>query len=118
MRLSVVVSILLIACQADPTRADEPKYKLIDIETITAYEKLGGRYGALSECELGKFSSGRIMPEGVPGFCFLPHLTKGKVPKLPPVKVPFGLYFCGDYVTDLGLKELVPVHGLIRGVLV
>jgi hypothetical protein len=70
-------------------RAGEP----IDKETIAAYEKLGAVYGGFEADEFGSvvFSAGaEVASEGLPGFRFI-ELPNGKLPRLPDVKVPFGL---------------------------
>src|ERR1700722_1783333 len=116
MSLRVIFAILSLGCLHISLLADEPKYEPIDAETVAAYEKLGGRYGGFSVVEFGNLKwTFRIAEEeavkGLPGFYF--GYAK-EFPKLPPVKVPFGLQLAGPNLTDSGAKELRDLTNLTR----
>ncbi len=101
----------------------EPKFQPIDAETIAAYMELGAEYGRFRANEFGGsgFSVGQdAAAKGLPGFRL--GVSEGKLPKLPPVKVPFGLDLALTEVRDAGLKELKNLDNLtllhLRGTIV
>ena len=89
-----LIAVLCLGCFVVWGSTDElPKYKPIDAETIAAYEKLGAKYGGLGENKYGfiEFSQTKdALAKRLPGFRISPS-SKGILPKLPPVQVPFGL---------------------------
>jgi hypothetical protein len=102
------------------SNADEPpKYKPIDAETIAAYKTLRGNYsefdfdanGFLRFLRAQGVAAKGAGGERLPGFFLIP-LRGGTLPKLPPVQVPFVLYFRGTALTDAGLKEIKDLKNL------
>jgi hypothetical protein len=101
-------TILFLSCPLVALQAQEPKYKSIDAETIAAYEKLGATYGGFRPIKpfVTEFVAGEeAAAKGLPGFR-LNLLVEYTIPKLPPVKVPFGLDLTIRTGADEGLKEL------------
>jgi hypothetical protein len=106
-----------------PLQAEEPKYKPIDADTIAVYEKLGAEYGGFKANEWGdiRFRPGaEAAANGLPGFRF--GVLEGNLPKLPAVKISFGLDLTLTEVGDEGLKQLKNLDNLvllhIRGTIV
>jgi hypothetical protein len=98
MSVRMVVPILFLGCLVFNLRADERKDP-IDAETIADFEKLGASRALVS------FDRDADITKALRGFRFV-ELPEGKIPKLPQVKVPFGLDLSGTKLTDEGLKEL------------
>ncbi len=99
-----------------PVYADEPqKFTPIDAETIATYKTLGAKCGGFPG-KSTKFWPFCFEPdatvEGLPAFKF-DALVDGRLPKLPAVRVPFGLDLSETLVTDLDLKELNHLNNLI-----
>ena len=109
------IAILCLGCLVPTLRADDPKTKSIDAGTISAYEKIGAKYGGFFVDKTGflLFGAGeKAAGLWTPGFGFTEELPGGKLPKLPPVDVPFGLIFVQSGLSDEGLKELKELKNL------
>ena len=115
---SICLGWLAASLQAIPplTLPERQMYKPVDSETIAAYEKLGAEYGGFVVDREGAFlffSGKEEAANWLPGFRFQKTLDDGKLPKLPPVQVPFGLSFSwSTSITNAGLKELKDLKNL------